>query len=365
MKHILRRWVKNYFSDPQFMILIMLLLAGFVLVLLFGRMLVPVFVSIIIALLLDSVIQWLTRHNVRRNFAVYLVFVLFLILFLDLLIIMLPVISHQVGELVEDLPVMVGRVKSELLLLPQKYPGVFPEQRIDQIISLLGAEFQGLGKNIIRISVSSVRGMIEVLVYMILVPFLVFFLLKDKELILDWFRRLMPDERGLAVIVWNEVYDQFFNYLRGKVLEILFVWAINYAAFAFIGLKYSIILSMLVGVAVLVPYIGSAVMFVPVALIAFFQWGFGANMVYVIIAYAVLHAIDGNILAPLLLSKVVKIHPIAIIMAILIFGGVWGFWGLVFAIPLATLLHAVLKAWISTATALEQLSSSSPAPFEK
>lgn len=365
MKNILRRWVKHYFSDPQFMILIMLLLAGFLMVLFFGRMLIPVFVSIIVALLLDSVIEWLTRFNVRRKIAVYLVFILFLILFLDLLIILLPIISHQIGELVEDLPVMINRVKTELLLLPQRYPGLISEQRVDQIISLLGAEFQGFGKSIIRISVSSVRGMIEVLVYMILVPFLVFFLLKDKEIILEWFKKLMPDERGLAVIVWDEVYDQFFNYLRGKVLEILFVWAINYAAFAFIGLKYSIILSLLVGVAVLVPYIGSAVMFVPVILIAFFQWGIGANIVYVIIAYAILHALDGNIIAPLLLSKVVKIHPIAIIIAILIFGGLWGFWGLVFAIPMATLLHAVLKAWIRTATALEQLSSSSTAPFDQ
>lgn len=364
MKNILRRWVKHYFSDPQFMILIILLLAGFLLVLFFGRMLIPVFISIIIALLLDSVIEWLTRFNVRRNVAVYLVFILFLILFLDVLIIMLPIVSHQIGELVEDLPVMIGRVKAELLLLPQRYPGVISEERIAQTISMLSSEFQGFGKNIIRISVSSVRSMVEVLVYMILVPFLVFFFLKDKDTILAWFGKLMPEERGLAVIVWGEVYDQFFNYLRGKVLEIFFVWAINYAAFAFIGLKYSIILSMLVGVAVLVPYIGSAVMFVPVVLIAFFQWGIGANMAYVIIAYGILHALDGNIIAPLLLSKVVRIHPIAIIIAILIFGGLWGFWGLVFAIPMATLLHAVLKAWISTATALEKLSSS-VSPFDQ
>lgn len=364
MKNILRRWAKHYFSDPQFMILVMLLLGGFLIILFFGGMLIPVFVSIIVALLLDSLINWLTRYNVRRNVAVYLVFILFLILFLDLLVIMLPIISHQIAELMQDLPVMIGRMKAELLLLPQKLPGVISEERIARTISMLSAEFQGLGKNIIKISVSSVRGMIEVLVYIILVPFLVLFFLKDKEAILDWFRKLMPEERGLAVIVWDEVYDQFFNYLRGKILEILFVWAINYAAFAFLGLKYSIILSMLVGVAVLVPYIGSAVMFVPVVLVAFFQWGISANMISIVIAYAVMHALDGNLIAPLLLSKVVKMHPIAIIIAILIFGGLWGFWGLVFAIPIATLLHAVLKAWIGTATALEKLSSS-VSPFDR
>jgi putative permease len=357
MKQILRRWVKHYFSDPQVMILIILLAVGFVLILALGRMLIPVFVSIIIALLLDSVIEWLQRFHVRRAVAVYLVFFLFLILFLDILIILLPLISHQIGELVSDLPDMVNIVKSELTLLPRKYSGIVSEERITQLIFLLSSEFNNIGKNIIKLSVSSVRGLIEVLVYMVLVPFLVFFFLKDKQTITDWLKKFLPEERGLAVLVWDEVYDQFFNYLRGKVLEILFVWAINYAAFALIGLKYSLILSLLVGIAVLVPYIGSAVMFVPVILIAFFQWGVGTQMLSIAAAYALLHALDGNIIAPLLLSRVVKIHPIAIIVAILVFGGIWGFWGLVFAIPLATLLHAVLKAWTSTAASLEQASS--------
>jgi putative permease len=357
MKHILRRWLKHYFSDPQVMILIILLLAGFLVVLFFGRMLIPVFVSIIIALLLDSGIEWLKKFHVRRAIAVYLVFFLFLILFLDLLIILLPLISHQIGELMGDLPGMITTVKKELMLLPRKYPGIVSEERINQVIFLLSSEFNNIGKNIIKLSVSSVRGLIEALVYVILVPFLVFFFLKDKQAIMDWLKKFIPEERGLAVLVWDEVYDQFFNYLRGKVLEILFVWAINYAAFALIGLKYSLILSMLVGIAVLVPYIGSAVMFVPVILIAFFQWGVDTQMLSIAVAYAFLHALDGNIIAPLLLSRVVKMHPIAIIVAILIFGGIWGFWGLVFAIPLATLLHAVLKAWTNTAASLEKSSS--------
>jgi putative permease len=347
MKQVLRRWLKQYFSDPQFMILIFMLLVCFMLIYLFGKMLMPVFLSILIALLLDSIIEWLGRFNVRRKAGVYLVFLLFLALFFDLLIILLPLISHQIGQLVQDLPTIVSRIKADLLLLPQKFPGVISEERITQFIAILASEFNNLGKNIIQISVSSVRGMIEAIIYLILVPFLVFFFLKDKEMLLSWIQRHLPEERGLAIKVWDEVYDQFFNYLRGKILEILFVWGINYAAFAVIGLKYSVILSLFVGLAVLVPYIGAAVLFIPMVMIGFFQWGFGPNMIYLIIAYAFLHALDGNIIAPLLLSKVVKIHPVAIIISILVFGGLWGFWGLVFAIPLATLLHAVLKTRIS------------------
>ncbi len=86
-------------------------------------------------------------------------------------------------------------------------------------------------------------------------------------------------------------------------------------------------------------------MFLPVGLIAFFQWGISPELTKTIIAYAIIQLIDGNILVPLLLSGVVNIHPVAIIVAVLVFGGLWGIWGLFFAIPLATLVHAVIKTW--------------------
>ena len=95
----------------------------------------------------------------------------------------------------------------------------------------------------------------------------------------------------------------------------------------------------------LVPYIGAAVATIPIALIAFFQFGWGWEFGQVVIAYAIIQALDGNLLVPLLFSEVVNLHPVAIILAILFFGGLWGFWGIFFAIPLATFVKAVLNAW--------------------
>ena len=83
----------------------------------------------------------------------------------------------------------------------------------------------------------------------------------------------------------------------------------------------------------------------PVAIVAFFQFGGGWDFGSIIIAYGIIQAVDGNLLVPLLFSEVVNLHPIAIIVAVLIFGGLWGFWGVFFAIPLATVVNAVLRAW--------------------
>jgi len=179
---------------------------------------------------------------------------------------------------------------------------------------------------------------------MFLMPLLVFFFLKDKDRLLHWATGFLPEDRRLASEVWQEVDLQIGNYVRGKVWEIFIVWTVSYVTFAVLGLDFAILISLFVGLSVLVPYIGATVMGLPVMLIGYFQWGWGPQLAYATVAYLVIQLLDGNLLAPLLLSEVVNLHPIAIIVAILVFGGMWGFWGVFFAIPLATLVQALLKA---------------------
>ena len=86
-------------------------------------------------------------------------------------------------------------------------------------------------------------------------------------------------------------------------------------------------------------------MTIPIALIAFFQWGLTAQFGYLLLAYQVIQILDGNVLVPVLFSEVVNIHPLAIIIAVVFFGGIWGIWGVFFAIPLATVVQAILNTW--------------------
>jgi putative permease len=105
------------------------------------------------------------------------------------------------------------------------------------------------------------------------------------------------------------------------------------------------LLSFLVGLSVIIPYVGAIAVTVPIALIGFFQWGFSAKLGYLLIMYQIIQILDGNVLVPLLFSEVVDLHPLAIIVSVLFFGGLWGLWGVFFAIPLAALTQAVLDAW--------------------
>jgi putative permease len=186
-----------------------------------------------------------------------------------------------------------------------------------------------------------------VLVYLVVVPLLVFFILKDKALIINWFRRFLPEERGLAYSVWKEVDAKMGNYIRGKLLEIVIVGVATFIPLKYMGMNYAATMSLLVGLSVIIPYVGAVAVTIPVAMIAWFQWGASSDFVYLMIAYTVVQFMDGNVLVPLLFSEVVNMHPAAIIIAVLFFGGLWGVWGVFFAIPLATLVQAVINSWPS------------------
>ncbi len=342
--NLITGWFQRNFSDPQAVLLVVLLVIGSSIVLFMGKMLAPVLASIVIAYLLEGVVHFMQLRGAPRTRVVILVFLIFMAFLLFLLLGVTPLLWGQMLEFMRELPNYLSRGQEALLQLPHHYP-VISEQQITELMTLIQKEITLLGQRILSLSLSSIPGMITVLVYLILVPLLVFFFLKDKGLIIGWFTGFLPSDRTLSTKVWHDVDLQLGNYVRGKFWEIVIVGGVTFVVFSLMDLKYAILLSVLVGLSVVVPYIGAAVVTLPVALVAWFQWGWGGEFAWLMVAYGIIQALDGNVLVPLLFSEVVNLHPVAIIVAILVFGGLWGFWGVFFAIPLATLVSAILVAW--------------------
>jgi len=338
-------WFKRSFSDPQVVILGLFLIIGLAIIIGLGKWLAPMFASIVIAYLLEGVVGRLRKLGMPRFPAVLIVFVIFLTVLFFLLFGLVPMLSRQLTQLVQQFPNYISQGQALLKELPANYPQLISEEQIQAFTASLGDEFASMGQRVLSWSLASVAGVVVLVVYLVLVPVLVFFLLKDKRLLIDWAVSYLPKERHLASVVWAESEAQIANYVRGKVMEILIVGAATFVTFRFLGLQYSALLATLVGFSVLIPYIGAAVVTIPIAFVAFFQYGWNWDFGQVLIAYAIIQALDGNVLVPLLFSEVVNLHPIAIILAILVFGGFWGLWGVFFAIPLATLVNAVLRAW--------------------
>jgi putative permease len=302
-------------------------------------------VGIIVAYLFEGAVL---RLRLNRTLAASLVTTFILTIILLAFFVLLPLLLKQISELIREAPAMLGKGQQLLSQLPQKYPDYVSSQQISEILGLLRAEITNVGQRAVSLSLSSVVSIITFFVYLILLPLMVFFFLKDKDIILDWLGHFMPKERRLVRQVWADLDIKIASYVRGKFIEVVVIWVATYIAFAYLGLNYAMLLSLLVGLSVIIPYVGATVVTIPVALIAYFQWGSTSEFGYLMAVYALIQFLDGNLLVPLLFSEVVNLHPIAIIVAIVFFGSVWGVWGVFFAIPLATLVQAVIKAWPSS-----------------
>jgi len=342
----IRAWLDRHLNDPQVVALSALLLVFIGIVMFLGNMLAPVFASIIIAYLLEGVVGTLCDRGVPRTFAVILVFLLFIGLVVAMALVLVPTLSRQFAQLVENLPKMIDRGQAAMLKLPEAYPQFFSREQVTGIIATVRSEAVNYGRTIVAsLSLQSVVRLFTLLLYAILVPMLIFFFLKDKQRLLIWLSQFLPRHRHLADTVWRDVDAQIGNYVRGKFIEIAIVWAVSYVTFLAFGLQFAMLLGVLVGLSVIIPYVGAMAATLPIVGVAYVQFGASADFAWILVAYLVIQMLDGNVLVPLLFSEVVNLHPVAIIIAILVFGGIWGFWGVFFAIPLATVINAVINAW--------------------
>ncbi|VUD68255.1 hypothetical protein TDB9533_04065 [Thalassocella blandensis] len=345
MIRIFNRWIDRYFADEEAVLVAVLIIASLVVVLTMGVVLAPMISAVIIAFLMQGMVVKLKSWGLRHIFAVSIAFLVLAGSLVIGLIYILPALWKQLINLFTEAPRMLKEGQQLLLLLPQKYPTLITESQVRDLISGLRADLGELGQSILSFSLAQLPIIIAILIYLVLVPILVFFFLKDGQQMVDWLTSFLPHKRPVMRQIWREMNQQIANYVRGKVIEIVIVAGVSSVAFSLLDLNYALLLGISVGFSVLVPYIGAAMVTLPVALIGFFQWGWSSDLMYVMIVYAIIQALDGNVLVPLLFSEAVKMHPVAIILSVLVFGGLWGFWGVFFAIPLATLCKAILTAW--------------------
>jgi len=345
MIEILKNWYERHFSNPQVVILALLLISGFTVVIAFGDILMPLLAAVVIAYMLEAPVLKIQNRGLSRKPASIFVFTIFFAIVTISMLGLVPLLFEQVYQFIAELPKMVGRIQQELLQLPHEYPGLVTPSQINEIMNVVKTEIGRFSQVVLSFSIASLQGIITWMVYLILMLLLIFFFLKDKDMIKTWISGYMPRKRAMVQQVWSEMDTQIGNYIRGKIVEIIIVGVATYIGFVVMGLNYAFLLGLLVGLSVLVPFVGATVVTIPVALVAFFQFGWTSEFGYLLLVYGIIQAIDGNVIVPLLFSEAVNLHPVAIIVAIIFFGGFWGLWGVFFAIPLATLVKAVLNAW--------------------
>lgn len=342
---VISQWVNRNFSNPAALGLFFALVFLLVVIEFFGGILAPILVSIALAYLLNAPKELLRRWHFPNWLAVASVFMLFMGLLIGALLGLIPLLIKQLTTLVNEAPDIFVKAQAWLNLMIVKYPHILTGGALQHSLGVFKEQAAKLGQIVLSHSLSSLSSLISLVLYFVLVPILVFFFLKDSRALLQNLAGLMPKDRSLMIDVWSEVNTQLGNYVRGRVIEMLIVGLVSSVVFALLGLPYALLLGVTVGVSVLVPYVGAVMVTIPVVVVALIQWGFTAHFAYTLLAYTLIIALDGNLLAPLLLAEAVDLHPVIVILSVLVFGGIWGFWGIFLAVPLASVVKAIWVHW--------------------
>ena len=230
--NVFGRWYRRKFSDPDAAMLLILILLSVAVLVFWGSLIMPVLVAAVIAYLLDWPVVRLVNVGVGRTLACSMVMLGFVAVTILLLVGLVPTISRQSVNLIQETPLIWQNAQEWVLRLPDKYPDYVQVYQIQQMMEGFNDHMVEFGQTLLEVSVNSLGNVAAVLVYMILVPLMVFFMLKDKLFFLDNMSKLLPRERRLITQVGHEMNTQIANYIRGKVIEIVIVGGISCLTFA-------------------------------------------------------------------------------------------------------------------------------------
>lgn len=345
MFKLLIDWYRRRFSDPNVASLMIVMISFFIVIYFFYEILLPILIAVILSYLLETPIKFLIKKKIPRIIAVIFILLIFVSIVLLGAIILLPIIWQQGVSLVGNIPIMLTFVNKSLMALPEHYPELIDAGLFDSIIQNIKDKILEAGNSLLQYSIVSIVGLFNIIINSVIIPIMMFFLLKDKERILNYCSELLPKNRCILNRVAVEMDQQIGNYIVGSIIHIIILFSFMYVPFYFLGLDYALLLAFIMSISVIVPYIGVIISTIPFVIVALFQWGWSTEFAFAMVVYTVIQVIDGNVVVPLLFSEKLNLHPLVIILAVLIFGGLWGFWGIFFAIPLATLVKAIINAW--------------------
>lgn len=233
----IRDWFTRQFANPQTVSLVVLFAVLWLALTLVPTVSQPLLAAIVVAYLLEGPVAILERRGLGRTLSASLVWLVFYCGVLFALFTLMPQLLRQVTQVVQEVPRLLAELQDWLISLSGRYPNFLSDEQIETLLGGHGA----INLAIVRDQVLARSRLLGVgatllMVYMILVPLIAFFLLKDKRAILGWLRRFLPDDIHLIKQVWGDVDRQLANYVRGKVIEIIIVALVTYGTFTMLGL---------------------------------------------------------------------------------------------------------------------------------
>ena len=370
MFRLFKNWYHNHFSQPGTVEFALVLAVSFILVYFFMWLVGPLVVALCLAYVLDwAVCALITSCHLKRPTAAAVVMVLFIGVAALILILLVPQVIRQGAQFynamlalsqdaaISDLTLRGSDVDtyiatwlySLIQMLPDPLPSMLSRDDLHVAAASLRTQIINYTANLMRTQLMpSVVNVFTYLMYLIIVPIFTFLMLRNKRQLQERFLTyILPNNQVLIKEFWPAISGQIAGYIRGKLLHIIIITCVNTLAFRVFSLNYAVLLGLGVGLSVVIPYVGAVIIAIPVILVAVLQFGFTSTLLWLLLVYLIIQLLDSNVLTPMLFSKAMNLDAFSILAAILIFGGLWGFWGVFFAIPLATFIKTLIVRWPS------------------
>ncbi|QKY69541.1 AI-2E family transporter [Lentibacillus sp. CBA3610] len=300
----------------------------------------PFLIAVLIAYLLYPVIEKMHQHNMPKSLAILLIYLLFFggIGYLGYRV--YPAVIYQLSDLQEQLPQLIQMYRDFVYSL-YEYTAFLPEtvhDKMDELISEAETYMEDLLTDLVR----GFTGIFDMIVIITIIPVLVFYFLKDFDSIKHYFKKWIPEKYHKQTKALGRAIDEGLGkYIRGQLIVCLFVALAAFAVFKFLDIPYALLLAIIIGLTNFIPYFGPIIGAIPaVAITATIS---GKLMLIVLASIFVIQVIEGNFLSPYIVGKSIRIHPIAIIFALLLGGQISGVPGMILAVPVLFVLKVMIQ----------------------
>jgi len=309
--------------------------------------LMPFFVAALLAYLGDPLVDKLESWKLSRMVSVTIVFTAFFIFGLLTLIILVPILGSQLAGLIKIIPEYISYIQSALspwLLEIGINPDSFNLGIVKEVFNDYWLQMGKVAGGIFGSITKSGMVLIQWIINLVLIPVLTFYLLRDWDILVARFRELLPRHIAPKFISLSLECDEMLSaFLRGQLMVMLALGALYSFGLAMVGLEFALLIGMTAGLLSFVPYLGLMVGIAIAGFAAFFQFHEWLPVVYVVLVFSIAQGIESAVLTPRFVGERIGLHPVAVIFAILAGGQLFGFTGVLLALPVAAVVMVLLR----------------------
>lgn len=326
---------------------LLLVLVSGALIYLLAPVLTPFMVAAILAYMGDPLVDRLEKYKLPRTLAVVIVFIVLTLVAVIALLVLIPLLEHQFATLGTKIPGYVEVIQNRFVPWLNGHFDLGLQLDIDTLKSSLQAHWKeagGVARTVVAYVTHSSAMLVGWLANLVLIPVVTFYLLRDWDILVARIREVLPRKSEPVITQLARSSDEVLGaFLRGQLLVMLALAVIYTIGLWFAGLDLALLIGMLAGLVSFVPYLGFIVGILVAGIAALLQFHDVIHLIYVLIAFGVGQVMEGMVLTPMLVGDRIGLHPVAVMFAVLAGGQLFGFLGVLLALPSAAVIAVILR----------------------